>query len=94
MEWWDARLNAAYGDAMEKARALDRDAIQGTSPVTVAGSLRDMQRAWIAFRDAECVHERSKWGGGTGGGPAEAWCRMLATAEQAVALELTDLGAY
>jgi uncharacterized protein YecT (DUF1311 family) len=58
----------AEGDAGAKADGL-------TVP-PVAEALRDMQRAWIAYRDASCDYERAQWGGGTGGGPATAGCLM------------------
>ena len=40
-EAWDAALNDAYGALMKTLTAEE------------AGKLRDAQRAWIAFRDAE-----------------------------------------
>jgi len=87
-DWWDARLNVVYQRLM--TRETDRDAemeeIGATAP-KVATALRDMQRAWIAFRDAACLYEYSQWGGGTGGGPAHASCTMQLTAEQTLALE-------
>jgi uncharacterized protein YecT (DUF1311 family) len=43
---WDARLNAAYQTAMGQ---LDGDR---------ADELRDVQRAWIAYRDANCLFYR------------------------------------
>ena len=87
LAWWDARLNAEYARARAGAKSFDAETMQGTSAVSRAGSLRDMQRAWIAFRDAKCAFERSQWGGGTGGGPAEDWCRLYETAEQAMYLQ-------
>ena len=41
-----------------------------------------MQRKWIDFRDAACAFEASKWGGGTGGGPAATQCHLTLTAQQ------------
>jgi len=52
-----------------------------------AEALRDMQRAWIAFRDATCTYEASQWSGGTGQGPAYEGCVMRMTAEQTLYLE-------
>jgi len=49
----DARLNAVY----QKARA-GRDDIAKTL-------LRDAQRAWIKYRDAECLRQRDIARGGT-----------------------------
>ncbi|WP_308917561.1 lysozyme inhibitor LprI family protein [Jannaschia sp. LMIT008] len=77
--FWDDRLNAAYGPL----RAAHRAGGEGPR----ADALRDMQRAWIAYRDAACTYERMGWLGGTGGDPATAECLMEATARQALVLE-------
>lgn len=79
-EWWDDRLNTSYGFAMRFARQFDAD--NGGFGPSQADALREMQRAWIKFRDATCGYERSHWGGGTGAGPAGAECMMRETAEQ------------
>lgn len=86
-EWWDARLNAVYRDVRASDRA--EDAAYGDMPGAgrLAETLREMQRAWIAFRDATCEYERAQWGGGTGGGPAATDCLMRMTAEQVIYLE-------
>jgi len=75
--WWDARLNDVYG------RLLTQYAEQPA----VLDNLRDMQRAWIPYRDARCDFEFVQRGGGTGGGPAILACLMNATAEQVFVLE-------
>ena len=84
-EDWDARLNAVYQAERAEAREFD----MGGSPnaPSLAESLRDMQRAWIGFRDAKCTFARSHWQGGTGGGPATAWCLLYETAEQTLYLQ-------
>lgn len=86
--FWDDRLNAAYGDlrAVERGIAVEMTDIAARVPDTV-GALRDMQRAWIGYRDAACIYEYSTWGGGTGGGPAHAACLMDLTARQTLMLE-------
>lgn len=87
-EDWDRALNELYGPL--RARMADYDAEEADFPgsVTRADALRDMQRAWIGFRDAACSFERSKWGRGTGGGPAEVGCLMDETARQVLRLQL------
>ncbi len=88
--YWDARLNAAYRARMAEARAADADArAQGYRAPPQEDALREMQRAWIAFRDARCTWAASLWGGGTGGGPAAIGCAMQLTGEQALYLEHT-----
>ena len=87
-DYWDARLNAAYGRLMANETAIDADAkTYGYSAPPRAEPLRDMQRAWIAYRDAACGYIAATWGGGTGTGPAYAECLMRRTAEQTLLLE-------
>ena len=59
----------------------------GSAAPSPAAALREMQRAWIAYRDAACDYEESQWGGGTGAGPAAIGCMMTLTGRQALALE-------
>ena len=84
LQFWDAELNANY----QQLRAAMQDADRGLPDhlAVQASSLRDMQRAWIAYRDARCTHEASLWQGGTGSGPAFLNCAMLLTGEQALYL--------
>ncbi|SFL92439.1 lysozyme inhibitor LprI family protein [Shimia aestuarii] len=91
--YWDARLNAAYGRVRAEAKKIDAEMQEiGSSAPSQADALRDMQRAWIGYRDATCDYERSLWGGGTGGGPATVSCHMYMTAAQARYLENAGLG--
>ena len=86
--WWDDRLNAAYKALVVAHTALDAEmADLGSAAPRRVPALRDMQRAWIAFRDAACEYEVTGWGGGTGGGPAWAGCILDMTARQALRLE-------
>jgi uncharacterized protein YecT (DUF1311 family) len=84
VQFWDRQLNTTY----QQLRAAMQDADRGLpSHLAVqASSLRDMQRAWIAYRDARCGHEAATWQGGTGAGPAFASCLMHLTGEQALYL--------
>jgi uncharacterized protein YecT (DUF1311 family) len=43
-EFWDKRLNAAYPKALNGAQPKQRE------------QLRKAQRAWVAFRDANCLY--------------------------------------
>jgi uncharacterized protein YecT (DUF1311 family) len=88
LAFWDARLNAAYGALMEIEKAGDAELKElGSAAPSTSAALREMQRAWIGYRDAACAYELSQWGGGTGGGPATADCLMRLTAAQALTLE-------
>lgn len=83
LEHWDGLLNDAYAKVKTEAEATDAEMKQlGSAAEAQAPLLKEMQRNWIAFRDSACDWERSKWGGGTGGGPASAQCALTLTAEQ------------
>lgn len=86
-EYWDGLLNVAYRQLSQQEKAKDREmaAISADLPETFA-AMRDMQRAWIPYRDALCAYEYSQWGGGTGGGPAYSACILNETARQVVVL--------
>ncbi|MEQ6248364.1 lysozyme inhibitor LprI family protein [Sulfitobacter sp. HNIBRBA3233] len=86
--FWDALLNEYYQAALSQAVAYDKDldALDSATP-RQAVALRAMQRSWIVFRDAACAYEASRWGGGTGAGPAAIGCAMQQTARQALSLQ-------
>ncbi len=75
---WDAMLNEEYG----KARTTF-DRIGGED---LKIRLRDAQRAWIAFRDAECTMRYHQWIGGTIRTVVGANCHLQMTANRAIAL--------
>ncbi|RFC64966.1 DUF1311 domain-containing protein [Fulvimarina endophytica] len=85
---WDALLNENYEARMTEAKSLDaeRDAEGVLSDNEAAPLLRKAQRAWIAYRDAECdrIFELSK--DGTIRLPETASCTNRLTAERALAL--------
>ncbi len=86
---WDERLNSAFRALMALERADDAEMKEiGAHVPRKVPALRNMQRAWIGFRDAACAYEYSQWGGGTGGGPASTACLLRLTGEQALELEL------
>lgn len=88
LDWWDGRLNAAFARLKAGTEAFDAEmAGLGSAAESQTDALVAMQRAWMGFRDAACVYEMAKWGGGTGGGPASMACALALTAEQALRLE-------
>ena len=87
---WDTLLNRYWQPLMAKARALDKieaEYAQGTP--SAAKALRKAQRAWIAWRDAECAYAAAEWGSGTGRGPAHIACLLQLTAERAIGFHLS-----
>ncbi len=78
---WDSFLNEQY--------KLRRAELAEQSP-ELSDQLRDAQRAWIGFRDAECALAYGIWSDGTIRSIVAANCLLTETAERAV--ELRDLG--
>lgn len=89
-ELWDGVLNAEYRETMDFMKAMDADEAESFPEFAVrAETLRDAQRAWIAFRDAECALAYAQWGAGSMRHIAGSECMMRMTAERA--LELRDM---
>ena len=80
--YWDAALNDAYNDL--KGLAADRQSWDvGYQPDALVTALRDMQRAWITYRDATCANAVAIAAPfGSAAGPAGAECRVVQTARQ------------
>jgi len=76
---WDQRLNDAY-----------RDLLAALDPAAQA-KVRDIQRAWIAWRDTKCTLAYVIFEGGTMAGPVSAACVMDATARRSFELEAATL---
>ncbi|MCB1388101.1 MAG: DUF1311 domain-containing protein [Rhodobacteraceae bacterium] len=86
---WDRLLNAEYAHARAAGQRMD-DADRADFPDTAhrAEQVRDAQRAWIAFRDANCAMEYGAWGAGSMRQIAGADCQMRMTAERTLELRL------
>ncbi|MDJ1008986.1 MAG: DUF1311 domain-containing protein [Paracoccaceae bacterium] len=83
---WDAHLNAEYRLSMDWAGAMDAADSLFPGFARRAEALRSAQRAWIAFRDAQCRLDYAVWGGGSMRMIAGAACEMEMTADRAIAL--------
>lgn len=80
---WDALLNEEYRatrDAMRAADAAYGGAIDRTEALLKA------QRAWIAFRDADCAAAYARWQDGSIRNVVASNCHMTMTAARAIAL--------
>ena len=85
---WDEVLNAEWGPLMARVRAED-DAereVFGDQFSRRAESLREAQRAWIAFRDAECAFAYDSWGSGSLRTVGHAGCALSMTADRVARL--------
>ena len=80
-EIWDGKLNDEY-----KATQAFFAEMDGEDDGQRVAALLKAQRAWIAFRDAECAMEYSAWGSGSIRSIAGADCLMRVTAERTTRL--------
>lgn len=82
-DWWDTLLNANYQDLRE---ALDDESF---------AALQTAQKHWIAFRDADCQYQYTRWREGTIRSTYFASCMLDATATRAITLGVyRDEGSY
>lgn len=87
-EAWDRLLNTEYQRAMEGAREMDADEAELFPEFAARAEwLREAQRAWIAFRDAECALAYAKWGSGSMRQTAGAACLLDMTSERTIELK-------
>lgn len=82
---WDALLNEEYQN-VRRAFGARQGGGSGLSGEELNNSLLAAQRAWIAFRDAECSLQYDRYLGGTIRGIVGANCLMVMTASRTIAL--------
>ena len=84
---WDRYLNDEYRRTMRVMRAMDEDEGETFPEFANRGaSLVKAQRAWIAFRDAECNLAYAEWGSGSMRSIAFADCMSDMTARRTLDL--------
>ena len=82
----DAKLNEAYKKALDKAAGQNAPAPYDAKAYEAA--IRAAQRAWVAFRDADCKGVVPfEWGGGTGATAAVLGCLSSKTTARTKELE-------
>jgi uncharacterized protein YecT (DUF1311 family) len=80
---WDRILNETFGDLVLQSHALAAGEDQaGVPPAPREQLLRAAQRAWVAFRDADCAQEVAMWGEGSMRQIAGAYCALDRTAQR------------
>lgn len=88
---WDRLLNQEYARARQWAVQMDQDESEYFPEFSNrVNALRDAQRAWMAFRDAECGLAYAVWGAGSMRHIAGTQCILDETAERVI--ELWALG--
>ncbi len=83
---WDVLLNEEWNGLMTRTREYDEGG--------QADALLAAQRAWIAWRDAECDWEYARWGGGTMRSIAHATCQESATISRTIDLRTYQREGY
>jgi uncharacterized protein YecT (DUF1311 family) len=79
----DAELNRVWREALDNARDLDREPeANGDERPSYQNTLRDAQRAWLAFRDAQCTWEGYEARGGSMETMLYEMCRANLTRER------------
>jgi uncharacterized protein YecT (DUF1311 family) len=91
----DAELNTVYRTAIEHAREADRDYAQATEgradgDPSGEATLREAQRAWVAFRDAQCRLESYEARGGSMQPMIDGGCRATLTRARTAELRGPD----
>tara|TARA_R110000787_G_scaffold242260_2_gene348380 strand:- start:473 stop:955 length:483 start_codon:yes stop_codon:yes gene_type:complete len=84
---WDVLLNREY--KATRADFANRDNALSANSLDLTDQLLKAQRAWIAFRDAECALAYARWQDGSIRSVVHANCMMVMTASRAI--ELRDM---
>jgi uncharacterized protein YecT (DUF1311 family) len=79
---WDGFLNGEYKELQGQLKVADEDG----GSISRVDALRDAQRAWIAFRDADCMLAYAQYQDGTIRSVISASCVMRMTAERTLTL--------
>jgi uncharacterized protein YecT (DUF1311 family) len=74
----DQTLNSTYQQAMQIAKTDDANSSTANSSANQSG-LKAAEKAWLAYRDAECTAEGATMDGGTGTGGVIIGCKTRMT---------------
>jgi uncharacterized protein YecT (DUF1311 family) len=80
----DADMSRSYGELVQRAKAVNMTE-KGYGPPPL-DALQQSQRAWLAFRDADCHWKSTSFYGGTGQAVIAANCRAVMTRDRATEL--------
>ncbi|KQT53271.1 hypothetical protein ASG43_18800 [Aureimonas sp. Leaf454] len=88
---WDSILNERYKAEMASAKAIDAERKgDGDDNASAAADLQTAQRAWIAYRDAECDRRFEAFKDGTIRTTIALSCTLDLTAVRAIDLAPSD----
>ncbi|MBB3949550.1 lysozyme inhibitor LprI family protein [Aureimonas jatrophae] len=85
---WDTILNRNYQAALKAAEEKDRE-LSANYETDIVSTLKSAQRAWIAYRDAECDRVFAYWKDGTIRTSATLICQRDLTGTRAIELAET-----
>lgn len=86
-EYWEQQMNEALAERLAAAAREDAGMTSiRASVMSLEKTLQASQEAWVAYRQAHCLHEQAQWVGGTGGGPATAACYLHEAARRTLKL--------
>ena len=86
-EAWDVLLNEEYRKTIDWLAGLDQEDMEYYPEYAIRVEvLKKAQRAWIAYRDAECYSAYSIWGAGSMRHSIGAACILGETAERTIEL--------
>jgi uncharacterized protein YecT (DUF1311 family) len=83
----DGALNRQWGETLATMKRRDAAGPLRGRGFGYASSLLASQRAWLAFRDAQCVIEGGEFAGGSAQGMAITRCKANLTAERTAQLK-------
>lgn len=83
----DTALNVAYKSAVARLSQTSGDAWEDDANAEKLTRLKAAQRAWIPFRDADCLLRAAEMLGGTGENQLYTDCLYQETAARAAAIE-------
>ncbi|WP_062011503.1 lysozyme inhibitor LprI family protein [Aureimonas sp. AU4] len=86
---WDTILNRNYKAAMKAAEEKDRE-LSANYETDIVSTLKAAQRAWIAYRDAECDRVFAFWKDGTIRTSQALSCQRDLTGARAIELAATE----
>lgn len=84
----DAAMNVEYRATTAEMKKMDKDVPPGAAGPSYDAALLSSQRAWLKFRDAECLVEGYQYRGGTAEPMAASQCLARVTGQRTKQLKM------